>query len=277
MTDTLYRSLEIGEATGRTLSGLAMPWDAPTRVRDLTGPAYMEAFAPGSADVSMRQHPSFPVFVNHAYRFDPLAEPLGVVIFQRSAAGLVYEAPLSKTARADEMLELIRDGAMRSVSIGFRPIHTTSRTLGRTNVAAYRTEVALRELSIAPTGMGQYAEAGIEAVRSTPGSFGDIQDAVEDAITNKLFGASGPGEGVYLYVTDIGPDWAVYSVEGGVLDKAIVGAQYQQVSYTTADDGSIELGDPTDVAKVWQPTGRSFPILESRQRRRARLAELPTF
>lgn len=162
--ETLYRALDIGEAAGRTLSGLAMPWDRATRVRDLTGPAYMEAFSPGSTDVSIRQHPSFPVFVRHDYGQDPL----GVVTFRRSdeEGGLMYEAPLSKTSRADEMLELVNDGAMRSVSIGFKPLQAVRKTLGRATVDQYRTEVALRELSLAPTGWGQYAEAGVMAVRS---------------------------------------------------------------------------------------------------------------
>ena len=162
MTETLYRSLEIGEATGRTLSGIAMPWDTPTRVRDLTGPAYVEAFSPTSADVSLSQRANFPGFVRHDYGKDPL----GVVTFHRSSEALLFEYVLSKTRDADDKLELVNDGAMRSVSIGFRPLHQTQCTIGRTSVEAYRTEVALRELSLAPTGFGQYAEAGVLAVRA---------------------------------------------------------------------------------------------------------------
>ena len=190
MTETLFRALEIGEVTGRTPSGLAMPWDRPTRVRDLTGPAYIEAFAPQSADVSIRQHPSFPVFVRHDYTHDPL----GVVTFRRSAEGLMFEAPFSKTARADEMLELINDGAMRSVSIGFKPIQQVAKMLGRDSVQAYRTEVALRELSFTPTGFGQYAEAGVMAVRSDgdqdPGALIQAVDATIDAIYDALNGGN---------------------------------------------------------------------------------------
>lgn len=263
MTDILFRALEIGDAVGRTLSGVAVPWDRPTTVRDKTGPAYVEAFAPQSADASIKQHASFPMFARHDY----VQDPLGVVVFQRSAEGLIYEAPLSKTARADEMLELVNDGAMRSVSIGFKPIHEVQRSIGSVNVRAYRTEVALRELSLAPTGFGQYAEAGVSAVRATPGSFSDIQDAVEDAITNKLFGESGPAEGVYLYVTDCGPDWAVYTIEGGALDKAVVGAQYQKVEYTTATDGTVEVSDPVDVVKVWSPSTRSLSVFDADRQR----------
>lgn len=266
MSEILYRAIEIGDTdtVGRNLSGIAMPWDRPTLVRDLTGPAYVEAFSPTSADVSMKQRASFPMFVRHDYRQDPL----GVVTFHRSAEALMFEAAISKTQRGDEHLELVNDGAERSVSVGFKPLHQVRRLLGRSSVEAYRTEVMLRELSLAPTGFGQYAEAGVLAVRSDT-SFNDMQDAVEDAITKQLFGDSGPGDGVYLYVVDCGPDFAVYSVEGGTLDKAIVGAQYQRVEYTVAEDGTVTLSDPVDVAKAWEPTGRSTPLLDAMQWRRA--------
>lgn len=134
--------MEIGATEGRTLSGLAVPWDRPTRVRDLTGPAYLEAFAPGSTDVTVRQHDTFPVFKRHDYGTDPL----GVVTFHRSAEGLLFEAPLSKTRDADEALELVNDGAMRSVSVGFRPLQHVVRQSG-TGPVTWRTEVALRELT----------------------------------------------------------------------------------------------------------------------------------
>lgn len=154
--ETLFRSMEIGDRVGRTLSGLAIPWDKPTRVRDQTGPAYLEAFASTSADLTLRQHPNFPVFARHDYSHNPL----GVVTFQRSDEGLIFTAPLSKTQAADEMLELVNDGAMRSVSVGFRPIKMVRRS-----EVIVRTEVALRELSLAPTGYGQYEDAKVLAVR----------------------------------------------------------------------------------------------------------------
>lgn len=171
MTETLYRSLNIGDAVGRTLSGIAMPWDTPTRVRDLTGPAYVEAFSPTSADVSLSQHDNFPVFVRHNYGIDPI----GVVTFQRSAEALMFELMMSQTRDADDKLALVNDGAMRSVSLGFKPFHAVSKIIGRSNVHAYRTEVGLRELSLAPTGFGQYAEAGVLAVRS------EVEEAEDDA------------------------------------------------------------------------------------------------
>lgn len=162
MTETLYRALDIGDVVGRTLSGIAMPWDRPTRVRDLTGPTYIEAFSPSSADVSLSQHAAYPGFVRHDYGKDPL----GVVTFSRSAEALMFDYVLSNTRDADDKLALVNDGAMRSVSVGFMPFKATRQVILGRSVDQYRTEVRLRELSLAPTGFGQYAEAGVLAVRS---------------------------------------------------------------------------------------------------------------
>lgn len=161
MSNFLYRaSIELN-TEGRTLIGLAVPWDKPTRVQDKTGPAYLEEFARTSADVTIAQHPHFPVFVRHDY----MTDPIGVVTFSRSDEGLMFEAPISKTARGDEMLTLVADGAMRSVSVGFRPLHQKQRMAPEGRVTT-RTEVALRELSLAPSGFGQYPEALVDAVRT---------------------------------------------------------------------------------------------------------------
>lgn len=165
MTATLYRAtLEILATEGRTISGLAVPWDKPTRVRDVIGgrlsKPYLEALSPTSTDVTIRQHPNFPIFTRHDYRSDPV----GVVTFARSAEGSVFEGALSKTPDADAKLELINDGAMRSVSVGFRPIQAIKRRFAE-GETVYRTEVAYRELSLCPTGFGQYDDAGITAVR----------------------------------------------------------------------------------------------------------------
>jgi HK97 family phage prohead protease len=161
MSNTLYRaSFELQPVEGRTLIGLAVPWEAPSLVRDMVGPPYLEAFAAASCDVSISQRADRPVFVRHDYA----ADPIGMSTFQRSTEGLLFEAVASKTKRADEILEMVNDGSMRSVSVGFRPLKSTRRMVAAGELTL-RTEVALRELSIAPTGFGAYPEAGVLAVR----------------------------------------------------------------------------------------------------------------
>lgn len=158
---TLFRStFEVQSTEGRELVGLALKYDRPVRVRDLTGPAYLEEFDQRSTDRSLAQHDAkFPVFKRHDYTKDPL----GVVMFRRSTSegGLLFSAPLSKTRDADEALELVNDGALSSVSVGFRPVRHITR-----GQVTHRTEVALRELSLAPTGFGQIPDARVHAIRS---------------------------------------------------------------------------------------------------------------
>ncbi len=163
--ETLWRAtFEVGEAVGRRLSGLALPWDKPTLVRDVRGgpfpgKSYKEAFSPGSGDVSMRMHPGgFPSFTRHDYSEDPI----GTVIYSRSGEGLMFDLTLSRTRAADDKLTLVNDGSLRSVSVGFRPMQAAKRG----DLDLYRTEIALRELSLAPTGMGQYEDALVTAVRT---------------------------------------------------------------------------------------------------------------
>jgi HK97 family phage prohead protease len=110
----------------------------------------------------MRQHPEgYPVFTRHNYSEDPL----GNVVFHRSAEGTMFEATLSRTYEADQKLVLVNDKVLNSVSVGFRPHHHVLRTTPDGNLV-YRTEVAYRELSLAPTGFGAYEDALVSAVRT---------------------------------------------------------------------------------------------------------------
>lgn len=165
MMETLWRaSLEISDAVGRTLSGLALPFDRPTRVQDarggpFPGRPYTESHGPASFDVSLRQHPEgFPVFSRHDYTQDPL----GMVTYARSAEGLIFAAVLSRTYEADQKLTLVNDGAMRSVSVGIRPLQRVLRG----ERAVHWTESAMRELSLAPTGFAAYEDALVTSVRT---------------------------------------------------------------------------------------------------------------
>lgn len=186
MTDTLYRtSLPISAVEGRTLSGVALPFDRPTDVQDLVrgrpGPKYKEAFAPTSANRSLSHNMSFPSFVGH----DHTTQPIGVVHFSVSdlERALMFDLGLSKTRLSDECLELANDGAMNSVSIGFRPLaDQRNRMVGNELVECYRTEVALRHLALAPTGYGQYEEAQVLSIREEGVDPGGLMQAVDASL-----------------------------------------------------------------------------------------------
>ena len=195
MSDTtLYRaSFELQPvADGRTLTGVAMRWDTPTLVRDVIagrlGPQYAEAFAPSSADADLRAGAERPMFVRHDYTQDPI----GMTTFVSSPAerSLLFDTPLARTKRADECLELVNTGAMRSVSVGFQPINTIAKRFAQFGDVKYRTGVSLRELSLAPTGFGAYPGAEVLAVRmdgdDDPGALMQAIDAIIDAAVKCL-------------------------------------------------------------------------------------------
>lgn len=171
-TDTsksiLYRATQDFEVSGRTIEGLALPWEQWQVVRDLRGPTYPESHMRSAFDESLRRDPGVrPLYSMHEYAFDPTADPIGVAHFMPAAEALMFRGFLSKTRKADEQLELIKDGAKRAVSVGFEPLKTRNvqrpEGLGR-----LRVESKLRELSVAPTGFGQYPESRILAMRSRP-------------------------------------------------------------------------------------------------------------
>lgn len=154
-------SMDEADHTGRIIEGLAFEWDNPEMVSD-GGPSYLEEFARASCDKTISDRPKRPLGILHPWspgaRTSPI--PIGAVTFQRSAQGLVYTATFSRTQAGDEALELKNDGALGDVSIGGRPIRNSERYSADGRVVR-REEIAIRELSLAPAGMGQRQDAKI--------------------------------------------------------------------------------------------------------------------
>jgi HK97 family phage prohead protease len=142
---------------GRTVLGIAVPWHTPTRVSDDGRRSYMEAFAPGSFARTIAERGDRVKFLAlHATGTMPLGR---ATLLREDAAGLYAELRVSKTAAGDEALELIRDGALDGLSIGFTPVRHR-----RDGDVTVRTEVGLREISAVT--FPAYDGARIAAVRS---------------------------------------------------------------------------------------------------------------
>ncbi len=90
---------------GRTIQGLAVPFDAPTEIV----PGYREQIARGAIDCTR-----MPMLF---YRHD---EPIGVVTnLAETPEGLEMTARISDTSLGRDAATLARDGAISSLSIGF--------------------------------------------------------------------------------------------------------------------------------------------------------------
>jgi hypothetical protein len=142
--------LELRE-DGRTLAGLAVPYGVETRI----GSRFTERFAFGAfADARPED---VPVLVTHDHEDLPIGRALK---FEDMPAGLGVELRISQTQAGNDALELVKDGAVTGLSIGFVPVEDRWNP-ARTMVE--RIKAKLVELSL--TAFPQYQDARILAVR----------------------------------------------------------------------------------------------------------------
>jgi len=167
-----HADLEV-RGDGRTVVGIAVPFDAPAVIRDATG-EYLEVFKRGAFAKTIADRGDRVKFLGmHDRRTFPLGR---ASLLREDASGLYSEFRVSKTLAGDEALELIRDGALDALSIGFRPIRDV---WNRDRSMVERTEVRLDEVSA--VSFPAYEGALIAGVRT--GLFGDSPRDLLAAIT----------------------------------------------------------------------------------------------
>lgn len=162
LTRTHHSPLEI-RADGRTIVGTAVPFDIETTIAE-AGRTYTEVFRRGAFARTITERGAEKVKLLALHNLESL--PLGrCSLLREDADGLHMEAHVSATRSGDEVLELVRDGALDGLSIGFRTIATGDRWNNeRTRVE--RTEVGLAEISV--VAWGAYPGAVIAGVRTQP-------------------------------------------------------------------------------------------------------------
>jgi len=150
--------LEIREDQ-RQIVGLAVPYGVQIRVG-----RYCETFRPGAfADADPA-----PLTATHPRSQSEL--PIGVSVELRDQPdGLHGVWRISKTALGDEVLELIRDGAVSGLSIGFVPV-TDRWTADRSRVE--RLRAALDHVAVVR--QPAYPDARIAALRAAQGQTGPL-------------------------------------------------------------------------------------------------------
>ncbi len=179
MTEALSRAfvsdIEVrADGTGRTVHGIVVPFDKVARVSD-GGPAYNEGFRMGAFKRTI-QHRAEKVKLlsQHNARNNPLGR---AILLREDPAGLYGEFHVSKTAAGDEALELLRDGALDSFSVGFFAIRH-ERAADKT---VWRTEVGLREASLVT--FPAYEGALIGGVRAlTPDDLAELAHMLRESV-----------------------------------------------------------------------------------------------
>lgn len=128
-----YQTRATAETGKREIVGIGVPLGEEIEVY----PGFREMFDPGCEFENLER-------AKLAYRH---GEIIGTIpTAERSADAMNIVSKVSKTQRGDEALELARDGALDSFSIGFRPIEWRETEDG---LVVY-TKVRVREFSLVP-------------------------------------------------------------------------------------------------------------------------------
>lgn len=170
MNETHYRSftpdLEVRSGNdGRTIYGIAVPYNAPTRIDDVL----VEQFARGAFNHQINR----PQRVKFAREHVLLGgEIIGAAsMLKDDAAGLYVELRAARTPRGDETLELVKDGALDQLSIMFREAKSRRLAGGVTE----RVTADLREVAVVMEGAyGELAAAAGVRSRQIPVAAADI-------------------------------------------------------------------------------------------------------
>jgi hypothetical protein len=154
-------------ADGRTLYGLAVPFDVELDVSDFWDD-YTEVFRKGSFAKTIRDRShALPLLVHHNHRGLPIGAATELA---EEDDGLHAAFHLSATREADDVLALLADDAISGLSIGFEPVtHTETKGPNRTPPSSRdlheRTEVKLREVSLC--NFPAFVDAGVHGVRAS--------------------------------------------------------------------------------------------------------------
>lgn len=160
MTDLQTRDFKIAptpeaDDAPRTVRGLAVPYSTEIELI----PGYFETIAPGALAPRAESDTSLKL----VYRHD---EPIGLITAATETdEGIEIEARFSDTQTARDAYQLVRDGVIDRLSIGFAPLETV-RTEDERGTHTTITSLALREVSLVP--FPAYSTAAITEVRTQP-------------------------------------------------------------------------------------------------------------
>jgi HK97 family phage prohead protease len=146
MNEMITRSFEIRatDAELRTVEGLAVPYNETIDI----GGGWSERFEKGAVDLTA----NVKLFRDHE-------DIIGVVTeMTESDEGLMIKAKISETVLGNETLNLVKDGAIRSFSVGFIPV--TDEKKDKTII---RKKVNLKEVSL--VAFPAYDKAEVLSVR----------------------------------------------------------------------------------------------------------------
>lgn len=161
MSNILFRSAALNSLEGRTIHGIAIPYEQITEIDELDDRgrvvSFREKFTFGSFARSIRERGhKVKLLVGHDTRKLPVGR---AVELREEADGLHAAFEVSDTTAGNDLLTLVRDGIAESFSIGFTPIRERWEAGVRIHL-----EAGLREVSAVT--FPAYPGAVIAGVRS---------------------------------------------------------------------------------------------------------------
>jgi HK97 family phage prohead protease len=156
------------DGDGRTISGIVVPYDVEQRIHH----GLTEVFRRGAFSRVIPNAHRVKLLVSH----DAQALPIGrATLLREEKGGLYGDFRVSKGSRSDDILELVRDGALSEFSIGFQPIKDHRRPDGVVErLAAHLAEVSL-------VTFGAYGQAAQVASVRTPSATPNL-DALNEIL-----------------------------------------------------------------------------------------------
>ena len=169
--------------SGRTVYGLAVPFDVPAPIRDWQG-EYTETFARGSFAKTIREQGArVKLLAHHDTRMLLGGRPTPT----ETDDGLEIEATIARTRDGDDVLELIRAGALDSFSIGFSTVKGGDDWSDDGSTVT-RRQVRLHEVSLVPFPAYDAAVVGGTRTTDTTDQAGEV--AAEDTAVAGMSGTN---------------------------------------------------------------------------------------
>lgn len=161
-----YKVRAAAAGDGRTITGLAVPYDTPTEIL----PGWTEIIKRGAIDTAARPA----LFYRHG-------EPIGIVTeMTDTAEGLEITARISDTAQGRDAATLVSDGAITALSIGFFEREWIDLDDGGA-ITRTQTKIDLREISLVP--IPAYDDAQITSIRQHTTTQKAKEPEMTDSIT----------------------------------------------------------------------------------------------
>jgi HK97 family phage prohead protease len=139
------------DGDGRTICGICVPYDVETRIHA----GLVEVFKLGAFEAVTRAAHRVKLLQGHDTKKMPLGK---ATILKEDSRGLYGEFRVSKTDAGDQALELVRDGVLTNLSVGFQPLKDRKTSSG----IVERIKAHLAEVSLVT--FGAYGDAAAVSV-----------------------------------------------------------------------------------------------------------------